>query len=271
MDVIVNADDLGMSPEVNQETFDLMDQGLVTSATLIANSPYVEDACQRIPNYGHCSFGVHLDVTEFHPVGHNDKLQPLLNENGEFDCDRVRQVGIDSTLADGIFQEYCDQIEKLASLGVMPSHIDSHHHVHTIPRVFLILKKVQKRFGIRKVRLTRNIYADGALKSKGMDPKALGLAPGSTGRDAARTTRIKKSVYNLMLKQYYRTTTTDGFSGFQLFLEYAKVMKMKHRTFEAMVHPANDYYDPKEIELLRGPWREALDFPVRLISYHDLA
>jgi predicted glycoside hydrolase/deacetylase ChbG (UPF0249 family) len=270
MDVIVNADDLGMSLEVNHETFNLMDEGAVTSATLLANAPFVEDACRRIPNYEHCSFGFHLDVTEFRPVHHPSKLLPLLNEDGEFDVDRVRQVGIDSTLADGIFQEYCAQIEKLADLGVMPSHIDSHHHVHTIPRVFFIIKKVQKKFRIRKVRLTRNIYADWSIDGSGISPATLGLAPGATSDNVPRQVRLKKSVYNLLLKHYYRTKTTDGFSGFRLFLEYAKLRKMNHRTFEVMVHPSNEYYDPEEIELLRGAWQEDLDFPVRLISYHDL-
>ena len=270
MDVIVNADDLGISPEVNHATFDLMDEGVVTSATLLANGPSVEDACRRIPDFGHCSFGVHLDVTEFRPVQHDSKLLPLLNDEGEFDIDRVRKAGIDSTLADGIFNEYCAQIERLADLGVTPSHIDSHHHVHTIPRVFFILKKIQKKYRIGKVRLTRNIYADWSLNGRGITPSALGLDPDRTGRDVPRATRLKKSIYNLMLKHYYRTTTTDGFSGFRLFLEYAKLRKMNQRTFEVMVHPANEFYDADEIELLKGSWQGTLDFPVQLISYHEL-
>ena len=73
-----------------------------------------------------------------------------------------------------------------------------------------------------------------------------------------------------MLRNYYRTKTTDGFSGFRLFYEVAKTKPMKHRSFEVVVHPANDYYDPEESEILRTPWQDALDFPVRLISYNGL-
>lgn len=39
---------------------------------------------------------------------------------------------------------------------------------------------------------------------------------------------------------------------------------------EVVVHPANDYYDTEEVKVLRGSWRDALDFPVRLISYNAL-
>ena len=57
MELIVNADDLGISRKVNQATFDLMEQGRVTSATLLANGPNVEEACERIHEFASCSFG----------------------------------------------------------------------------------------------------------------------------------------------------------------------------------------------------------------------
>jgi predicted glycoside hydrolase/deacetylase ChbG (UPF0249 family) len=47
MDVIVNADDLGMTLGINQAIFDLVHQGVVTSATIMANGPSVEAACER--------------------------------------------------------------------------------------------------------------------------------------------------------------------------------------------------------------------------------
>ena len=80
IEVIVNADDLGMSPEVNEVTFELIENGKVTSATMLANAPSIEDACQRIGNYGSCSFGVHLNITEFKPLTKSEGIQQLLNE-----------------------------------------------------------------------------------------------------------------------------------------------------------------------------------------------
>ena len=252
VDAIINADDLGISLEVNEAIFALMDEGLVTSATVIANAPHVEEACEHIGRHSQCSFGVHLNLTEFRPITGPRKLESLLDDRGAFVKERIRQVSLGSRVADGIYEELCAQIERLQSLGVEIGHIDSHHHVHTIPAVFRILKKVRKRFQIGKVRLTRNIY---------------GLH-----EDTPRFLRGKKSIYNFLLRHYLPATTTQGFTDFKTFHECATANRIKHRTIELMVHPgySNDEYYKNEIQLLRGPWRQMLDYSVRLVSYADL-
>lgn len=249
--VIVNADDLGISPQVNDSVFKLMELGLITSATLIANAPHLEEACQRIGDFPGRSFGVHLNVTEFSPLSAPEKLAGLLDGQGIFEAHRIRRVSLDSTLAEGIFQEFGAQIERLRSLGVALSHIDSHHDIHTIPGVFPILKRVQKQFQIRRVRLSRNMY---------------------TRRDSpGKRLLMKKALYNFLLRHYVRTKTTQRFGEFKAFHELATTGKLKGRTFEVMVHPGSQAFDYEdETELLRSPWREALGFPIRLVSYLDL-
>lgn len=268
--VIVNADDLGISSEVNSAIFDLVGRNLVTSVTVIGNGPYVEEACQHVDRYPTCSFGAHLNVTQFKPLSGSDKLEPLLAHNGEFDPDKIRQVTIDSSLAEGIFQEFSVQIENLARLGITISHVDSHNYVLSIPRLFPVLKRLQKKYHIRKVRISRNIYARGLVGQDGLTPLTLALDPDSDLGDAPLTLRLKKTLYNFMLRHYYRTKTTQGFSGFRLFYEYSKRKRMNFSSFEAVVHPGSDYYDPGEIEILQTAWQEDLRFPIRLISYHDI-
>ena len=270
MDLIVNADDLGMSREGNKTTFSLMEQGLVTSSTLLANGPYIEEACQFVSEFPQCSFCAHLNVTEFLPLTGSSHLSALLDDTGSFDRNRIRQIPIDSALAEGIFDEYCAQVETLQSLGIRLSHLDSHHYVLTIPRIFPILKRLQKKYQIRKVRITRNIYADRLIGRPGLTAEVLGLGPDFGAHDVSGTLRLKKWAYNFLLRHYYRTETTQGFSGFRLFYEYARSRIMKHRTFEVTVHPENPYYDPSEIAILESSWREELNFPVRLISYLEL-
>ena len=249
--LIVNADDLGASPAVNDATFALIEQGLVTSATLIANAPYVVEACEQMGRFPECSFGIHLNLTEYFPLSDSPALEPLLDDKGEFAGEeRIRAVKIDSSLRRGIFEEFASQIERLLSLGATVEHIDSHHHVHNIPRVFPELKRIQKRFQIRKVRISRNIY--------GVDEQV------------SRALKLKKSAFNWLLRRYFRTKTTQGFSDFLLFHQNAMSGRMEHRTFEAMVHPGNTYYSEEEVKLLTGSWRDTLDIPVELISYRQL-
>ena len=268
--VIVNADDLGESPKVNEAIFALLDRGLVTSATIIGNAPFVEEACRRANEYPQCSFGAHLNVTQFRPLSGPENLELPLDGGGQFVLSKIREVRIDSSLAAGILEEFSAQIENLRRLGVDISHIDSHNYVFSIPRMFPVMKRLQKRFNIRKARISRNLFADGLEGTRGLTAFSLGIDPESTGQDGSTSLRVKKVLYNFLLRHYYRTKSTQAFSGFRLFYENAKSNKMKYRTVEVGVHPGSDYYDPNEIEILEGPWREELGFPIRLISYYDI-
>jgi chitin disaccharide deacetylase len=65
--LIINAEDLGADPRINDETFALMDTGLVTSASMIANGPAFALAAAKTKEYSNCSFAVHLNLTAFQP------------------------------------------------------------------------------------------------------------------------------------------------------------------------------------------------------------
>ena len=136
--------------------------------------------------------------------------------------------------------------------------------------MFPILNRIQKKYQIRRVRITRNIYADGLTSKLGLTSHALGVDPQLGDHDVSKAVRVKKWIYNLLLRHYFRTRTTDGFSGFRLFYEYARSQRMGQRTLEVNVHPENPYYHAEKVELLMGPWPDALRFPSRLISYHEL-
>ena len=249
MDVIVNADDLGITSEVNESIFHLMEIGRVTSASVIANGPYVEEACRQVSKFPQCSFGAHLNITEFKPLTGHRSLKPLQDTDGELVESRIRQTSIDGSLAEGIYSEFCAQIENLQSLGISISHVDSHNYALTIPKMLPILRKVQKRFKIGKARITRNIYSDGLLERSGLTAHELSIDPRLGDMDVSRAVRIKKWGYNFLLRKYVGMKTTDGCSGFRLFYESAKDRHLSHRTFEVNVHPASTYYDVGEEEI----------------------
>src|SRR5690348_13237242 len=102
MKVIINADDLGISSEVNAATFELMSQGRVTSATLMANGSAVEAAARCTKDFRHCSFGVHLNVDEFRPLTTHPGLQPILDADRRLVGNALRQVRIRAPLREAI-------------------------------------------------------------------------------------------------------------------------------------------------------------------------
>jgi predicted glycoside hydrolase/deacetylase ChbG (UPF0249 family) len=249
MQVVVNADDLGISNKVNDSVFEMMEERLVSSATIMANGPQVEDACRRLTRFPQCSFGVHLNITQFAPLTSSGEFEALTDGCGEFLTDTVRRIKIDSALAQAIYDEFCAQIQRLVYLGVPVSHLDSHHHVHTIPGVFSVLKRVQKQFDIRKVRITRNIYAQ--------------------HEHASRSLLVKKAFYNFALRHYIGTKTTQGFTDYKTFCQASESALKKYRSVEIMMHPGSSVYEDESDEL-RGPWRESRSFPIDLISYNEL-
>jgi len=256
MRLIINADDLGINKEVNDAIFGFMLREIVTSATIIANAPQALEALEISRKFSGCSFGVHLNLTEFKPLTDNPDLAPLLTADGEFSGKSERDVQMTSALREAIFDEWSAQIDCVTSYNQVVSHIDSHHHVHTIPRLFSVLKRVQRKFGIRKVRLSKNIYGP-------MHPCHAGLL-------------VRKQLWNFALRHYFRTNTTLGFTSFQEFYDLVQkdlistgLSLVKHATevIELMVHPGNPGFRQENC-LLSSGWIERREF--KRISYNEI-
>jgi chitin disaccharide deacetylase len=245
MRLIINADDLGRTREVNEAIFALMDRGLVTSATLMANSPWLAEALAELPRFPRCSFGIHLNLTEFPPLTHQPDLDSLLDQDGNLNLGRFRQAVFRKPLIQAILGEWSSQISKLRSAGLTISHIDSHHGTHTVGQLFWALKRLQRQYGIRKVRIRENIAR----------------APGPL--------LIRARIWNLALRLVFPTRTTSGFTDFSTFLQVAPSLRGRFPTLEVMVHPGHPRF-AEETGRLLSPWREQLGFPVQLISFHEL-
>lgn len=248
MRVIANADDLGLYPHIDSAIFQLMSAGLVSSATVVANGPTVESAVREHFHFPQCSFGVHLNITVFKPLAPSKHLNPLLNEQGYF-VNNVRETILTPELLYGIYKEFSAQIERLMSLSVDISHIDSHHHIHTIPAIFPVLKLVQRRYGIRKVRISQNIYTSRDIPSKRL--------------------LLQKRLFNYMLRKCYTTVTTAGFTDLMTFIQAAKFSCFSFETVEVILHPGTSTYQ-KEAKLCYSSWPEQVPFRVELISFREL-
>jgi predicted glycoside hydrolase/deacetylase ChbG (UPF0249 family) len=254
MKIIVNCDDLGASTPVNDSIFDLMQQGRVTSATLMMNGAALEDALGRIGTFRQCSFGVHLNVTEFAPLSTHPGLLPLLNAQGEFAGNaqrRPREIPLNASIREGVYAEWCAQIERALALGVPVSHLDSHHHVHTRPSLLGILKRVQERYGIRRVRLRANLLS----------------LPISTRK---RISLLRQVAWNAALRGFAGAETCDAFAAFSVFHARLLAGFDGRGAIELMCHPGREQY-AAETELLRGPWKDRLAPDARLIGYNELS
>ncbi|HKF44629.1 MAG TPA: ChbG/HpnK family deacetylase [Thermoanaerobaculia bacterium] len=126
--LIVNADDFGRTPGVNDGTLEAYMKGIVTSATVMVLEPAAEEgirlAAAAAPGL---ALGLHFAVTGGGPCASPAPSLPTLAPGGRF----VRNVEeLPQRIPDAeIRRELEAQIalfEKMA--GRPPTHIDSHHH-----------------------------------------------------------------------------------------------------------------------------------------------
>ena len=247
--IVINADDLGASTSINRAIETCLQQGKITSTTLLANGPAFEEAVEIVKRHPECSVGVHLNGMEFEPLRAAEGLRPLLAEDGKFNG-RLGSVAISKSLRLALADEWCAQIERVRSAGIAVSHLDSHYHSHTLPGLFLVLKDVVKTSSVNKVRLTKNLYGD-------------------SQPPASKSLLFKKRVWNAALRFALDVRTTDAFTEFSTFVEISRRQRPEVNSIELMVHPGHDQYRA-ETALLTGPWEKGLNFKVELISYNDV-
>lgn len=151
MQVVINADDVGLHPATTRAVAELSRLGVVTSASLAANGGHLEAASFS----GHVSIGVHLDVLRGRPVSHWQHVSSLCDENGSFLINPAalfRKYANGKVLHSHVEMEWAAQIERVLDFGVRPSHLSSHKHVHGWPSLAGVAVKLAKRYGIRLIR-----------------------------------------------------------------------------------------------------------------------
>jgi len=255
MKIIINADDLGYSIDRNQAIFSLMEHNRITSATLMANGKAFHDAVKHILNFSDISFGIHLTLTEFPSLTQpNIFFETKLIDDKGFFTDEIRRLHPSLALKDAILKEWEHQVIKIVDHGIPISHIDSHQHIHTIPWLFTTLKKLQRKFNIRKVRTTMNWYYRKEYRP-------------------SRKLLLNKKVWHFLLRKLYRTNTTNYFTSFRWFLRSLLDGEIDSRRFsgvvELMCHPGNPQ-NIEETELLYSDWMCQFPFNIELISYNQL-
>ena len=145
--LIVNADDFGRSPGVNEGVIRGHEQGVVTSATLMVRWPAAEEAAAYARGSA-LSVGLHLDLGEWE------------YRDGEW---RERYQVVPET-PESVAAELDRQLERLERLiGGPPTHLDSHQHVHLNEPARTALRQAGERLGIPVRWFTPGIAYSGAF------------------------------------------------------------------------------------------------------------
>jgi predicted glycoside hydrolase/deacetylase ChbG (UPF0249 family) len=123
--VIINADDLGASTGINRGIIECHSQGVVTSASLMVTGRAVREAVSLSRDFPSLSIGLHFDVW-----GEDER---------SFDLDDLSAVRAE-------FHLQLDQFHSF--MKRLPTHIDSHRHVHRLKHLMPHFRKWVAPLGV---------------------------------------------------------------------------------------------------------------------------
>jgi predicted glycoside hydrolase/deacetylase ChbG (UPF0249 family) len=192
--LVVNADDFGFTPDVNQGIVEAHRHGILTATTLMANGAAFEDAVRLARETPSLDIGCHLVL-----IGGKSLVTGTAYP--------VSVPQLVSALARRDIRPYDElraQIQKIVDAGLRPTHLDTHKHTHLAPPVLDAVARLAEEFGIHWVRrpfdFPLNALRGAVPAMKRVTSDMLGLLRARVHRALAR----------------HGCRTTDHFAGFQL-------------------------------------------------------
>jgi predicted glycoside hydrolase/deacetylase ChbG (UPF0249 family) len=245
--VLVHADDLGLSDEVNDAIGASCARGWVRSVSALATAPAWEGALRSLP--AHTDLGVHLDLTGFPALTGRPELASLralaLAGSPRF-LPALDELA--HTAPGVVVAEWHAQIERVRAHRA-PSHVDSHQHLHWRPCLWPALRRVIDEAGIRDVR---------------------GVAAFRPNASAIRRVaqRARAAHFHHHFADVVRTDATVNPATLPWLLDHPQ---RGVDVVELVVHPGNPY-DPAETahaDILEAAWSQGAP-GWRLCDRHEL-
>jgi predicted glycoside hydrolase/deacetylase ChbG (UPF0249 family) len=134
---VVNADDFGLTPEVNDGILQGHVRGVVTSTSVMTNMPYFEAIRAAQSRHPELGVGLHVCLSEGKPVLPAGQIPTLVGAEGELLprkilFERVRAGTVDLR---HVLLEVRAQADRLLQLGVRIDHWNSHQDTHLNPKL----------------------------------------------------------------------------------------------------------------------------------------
>ncbi len=130
--LVVNADDFGYTSGVNQGILQAHTQGIVTSTSLMLRGLALEEAAEIAKSLPDLDVGLHFQLSDEglpSMFGAYTKVYFSSNERALYELER-----------------HVERFEKL--IGKMPTHIDSHHHIHLHTKLRPIFEEFSAKHNI---------------------------------------------------------------------------------------------------------------------------
>ena len=288
--LIVNADDFGLTAGVNRAIVEAHRDGVVSSTTLMASGAAFNDAVESARALPKLSVGCHVVLTDGAPVsppGAVDTLLAIRSAEPEKFYSSLSAFAARATLGgfdrEQLVAEITAQIRKIQATGLEVTHLDSHKHAHIFPEILAAMLRAARICGVP------------AIRSPFVPMKAI-MAQQFAGKRALLKRYGQVRILNTFARHFRRQTlragilAPDGVIGvietglLDAILLRQALTSLPEGTWELVCHPGYADADlravhtrliearERERNLLTSP--ELKDFlekqKIRVISYREL-
>ena len=269
--LVINADDFGFSLGINRGIMDANAAGTLPSTSIMPTMPGFDDAVTRARGAGpRLGVGLHFTLTVGRPITQARSL--VDSTTGEFlSFGRLARRAFARRVVQRDVEQECEaQLARCRAAGLDLTHLDSHHHSHTLPTIRAGVRRVARAAGIRYVRVPAEPLLHRGLPMRRLADRAFlrCLSLGSRNAGAPRVGFFGSSFFNDSRFEAHLLSLVDH-------LPAGVSELMVHPGWVDQPLPGGDWYTtPRERELaalLSPALRERLALRrVRVVHFGEL-
>ena len=143
--LIVTADDLGLAKSINDGIADACKDGIVTAVSVIPTGEAIDDAINVARDLPFKDIGAHLALSETRPLLKTSKFYK--NHKRLFLDLSLGRVDLND-----IYSELKAQMDVLKRSGLKITHINSHEHIHMMPKMLDVFIRLAKEYDVPAIR-----------------------------------------------------------------------------------------------------------------------
>ena len=156
--LLVNADDFGLSSAINNGIVAALTEGIVRSTSIVASGDAFDEAIDQARANPQLGVGVHLTLVEEAAIAPSATI-PTLAPQGMLPPKYGALIKAVATGHIGMLdieREFRAQIEKCLAVGLTLTHLDSHQHTHAFPAIFKLVLRLGNEYRIPGIRIPRD-------------------------------------------------------------------------------------------------------------------